>query len=317
MSDNTTAVAPIDKKRLAIFKDMTEATQEVARDFEGKLSKGATGLVMIQYDVGSRLADIIADEGTYGAGAVKQLSLYLGIPGGETTLYNLRNFAQEFDKEFVRQWTSKSMAGGGHLAMAHWFQIMKLKSKEKQEKLLNRTLKESWSANDLEKEVRAGSGGKTKNVRGGGRKPQTPTSPMAGLQKAFSVAQQLNRLEPVLLESVFDKIDSLEPDKVTDTLLEKLETTRDQVAETQETSGEMLTHLEKNIKRVTKILEKQKAAAEEAGDEDEDAGEEAPKKKKKKPASASSNGKAESNGHVDGAKKKKKKKKLRPVAAEA
>nr|HNH86947.1 hypothetical protein [Solirubrobacterales bacterium] len=53
--------------------------------------------------------------------------------------------------------------------------LMRLKERTQQEKMLGKILKQSLSANDFEKEIRA-SGAKLKHSRQGGRKPKTPSS---------------------------------------------------------------------------------------------------------------------------------------------
>lgn len=310
MSKN--AISPVEKKRLAILKEMSPATREVAQDFETRLGKVAHGIILTQYDMGSRIAEIMENEGEYGSGAVKQLSEYLNIAGGETTLYALRNFSESFDKDYVKEWSLKPMANGQFLSIGHWFKIMQLKDRKAQDKMLDRVFRESLSVNELEKEVRALGSKDKKNARQGGRKPATPTSPIAGLQTAFQIAQKWANLEPVLEESVFDAIDELPPDRINDALLEKLNETKSKLEEMAEKAQSAAERVGSNIERVETVLANKSQEAEEGDGEDDEAGdEEAPKKKSKKDKGT----KAEANGEAEGGKKKGKKKKAK-VAAE-
>jgi len=311
MSKNSTnAVTPVAKKRLALLKEMTPATREVAQDFETRLGKVAHGIILTQYDMGSRVAEVMENEGEYGSGAVKQLAEYLNVAGGETTLYALRNFSESFDKEYVKEYSLKPMGNGQFLSIGHWFKLMQLKDRKTQEKMLDRIFKESLTVNELEKEVRALGSKDKKNARQGGRKPATPTSPIAGLQTAFQLAQKWSNLVPVLEENVFDSIDELPPDRVNEALLEKLNETKEKIEEMTEKGQSALERVTANIERVETVLaNKSEEGSEEDGDEEGE--EEAPKKKSKKDKGS----KAESNGEAEGGKKKGKKKKAK-VAAE-
>ena len=269
MSDEkitSTAIAAVEKKRLQIYKAMPIALQEVASEFEAKLGRGARSVVLLQYDMGARMTDIIKDEATYGSFAVQQLADYLNVPGGTTTLYNLRNLAQEFDRNYVKDWSAKPMANGRFLELAHWIALMRIKERKDQEKMLVRVLKNSMSANDLEKEIRAGSV-KTKNARQGGRKPSRPSSAIAGLQKTFSMAQQLNRYEEVAEKDVFDVITEMPADEVTPALKERLEKTIKTLGETEEKAGAMKSRAEECLERVERVLSEKYEEAE-GGDEE-------------------------------------------------
>lgn len=310
MSKN--AISPIEKKRVALLKEMTPATRQVAEDFETRLGRGAQGIILIQYDMGSRVAEVMENEGEYGSGAIKQISEYLNIAGGETTLYALRNFAESFDKDYVKELSAKPMSNGQFLSVGHWFKVMQLRDRKTQDKIFDRIFRESLTVNELEKEIRGlGTHGKKNARQGGGRKPATPTSPIAGLQTAFQIAQKWANLEPVLEESVFDAIDELPPDRVNEALLEKLQQTKEKLDEMVVRSQSASDRVTANIERVEKVLSAKTAEADEDNEsesENEDTGKKAKKGKK---------GKAESNGEATEKKGKKgKKTKKEKVAAE-
>ena len=301
---STSVVNPIEKARLSVFKKMSPALQEIAKTFDEKLAKGATVIVVTMYDMGARLKEVVDDEGTYGSGAVKQLAEYHGISGGETALYAMMNFAKSFDKDYVKTNSLRPMANGHYMTLGHWLQLMKIQDDAKREKMLEKVLRESVSANDLEKEIRAGASGGTKNARQGGRKPKAPTSPIMGLQKTFELANKFVRWDDVAQKSVFDNIDEMEPDKVTDNLLAKAKTTLEMVEKVGETAASMKEHLESNIERIEQVLEtKAESAAEEYDEEEAD-----PKPKKK--VKPETNGKPEKNAKKEKDAKKKKKKKV-------
>lgn len=300
--------SPVDKARAKLFKQMTPATQAIAKEFGEDAKKAATGIVMIQYRLGTRVQAAVENEGEYGSGAVKLLADYLGTPGGESYLYSLMNFAKSFEKDYVKQKCAIEMANGQHLTITHWLQLMKVEDEGAREKLLKQVFAESMSAGDLEKQIRAGAAGKTKNARQGGRKPKTPSSPLVGLQQIFALDNKLVRFFDVAEKSVFDVLDEISPDKVTENLVERTETALQAVTEANEKTGEMKERLEANLERLKEVREKAEEAAAEEYDEE---AEEKPKKKKAK---------AEAGENGDGKKKKKDKKKdkksKRPVVAE-
>ncbi len=297
----TVATNPIEKARMEVFKQMKPELQAVAKRFEDKTKDGALGVLMLQYNMGAQLKDVVASEEKYGTGAVKQLATYLSIPGGAATLYSIMNFASAFDKEYVKTQTMRPMSNGGYLSLMHWIHLTKLSDEGKRTKLLERVLKESMSTGDLEREIQAGAAGALKNKRQGGRKPKTPTSPVVGLQATTQLANKFNNWQAVAIKSVFEVLEEIEPDKVTDALLAKAEESLKSVQAAGKTATAMEEQLTTSIEHMKEVLEKRAETAAEEYTEDT---EEAPKKKVKT-AEASANGTG-----------KKKKKKKKPVAAE-
>lgn len=253
---SSAATVPAEKKRTELLKEMAPETQKVAKDFEGKISAAAQGLVLIRYDMGARLRTVIEQEAKYGVNAVEQLAGYLNFPGGATGLYTLRNFAIAFDRDFVKEQASLTMSNGRPLETGHFLAIMKVKSKKAQNKLFDRVRQECLSTNSLEEEIRAEYD--TKNKRSGGRKPKTPTTPMAGLQKAFSQSQQLTNYLDVCEDAVFSKIDEMTPADVSPKLLERIDVTLKQLQQADEAVESGVKHLQKSRTRVLKILDEQK-----------------------------------------------------------
>ncbi len=276
-------VSPEEKERALILKRMTPAGQEVAKELELRMSRTAQGLVVAHYDMGARVRDALNErhgETTYGTGFVRQLADYLAIPGGEHHIYDLVKFSSTFDREYIKTNSAKSMAKGGYLSLSHWLALMRLEEHRDQEKLLNRTFKESFSVRELELEIQA-SGARTRNVRQGGRKPAVPTSAMAGLQKAFALSRSLVNFRPVMEQAVFARIDEMPPEDVNRPLLKKLREVRDTVTQANEAGSSILKRLDENIDRAKRVLAERK------------------NKKSKKTSAASA------NGEVTSAKKKK------------
>lgn len=308
-------VVPAEKKRFQVFKEMPAPLQEKARHFESLMGQGVRGTILIQYDMGAELLSIREDEGRYGSNATTQLANYLPIPGKteesrRTALYALMGFVNSFDKKFVQEHSVRQMKQGGFLQLGHWLALSRIPEKDEQSRLLEKVIANSWSTNDLERELAAGAA-KIRNKRSGGRNPKAPTSPIAGLQKLFDICQQLNRFEVVAEKSVFEALDEVDAEKVNKPLLERLEKTRDMAVQTGEKAQSAVERLDANIERVKEILDKKYSESEEKYSEEEDDGGEgkprAKEGKKAKKVKVVSNGIPPGNGKAKGKKKKVKK----------
>lgn len=264
MTATKQAVQPAEKKRSEILRDMTPAGRKMAEDFEKILGKGAKGIVLLQYDMGAKLSNAIENEAEYGNRFVEQLADYLPISGGAASFYNLRNFADAFEREYVEAESAVARSDGSFLELGHWLRLSQLKDKSDVKGYIKRIRANNLSVRELSREI-AAAGTKLKNTRQGGRKPGVPTSPLAGLQQTFSIAQKFTNLEPVLNEAVFDAIDHMPPAEVSDDLLAKLETTEQQLGLMSKACDKAIKHVTHNIERVKRVLKdrppEEKAAA--------------------------------------------------------
>jgi len=243
----------IGRKRVATFEAMTHDLQQVALDFASKLGKKARMQCLVEYDMGTKVREIIEEEAHYGSNAVQQLADYLGKQA--TAVYAWRNFAGAFDRQFVDATASEPMSNGEYVDTKHFYAMMKVKDGRKQRKLWNQVKQLSWSANQLEDEVRSTT--ETKNERSGGRKPQTPVSPSAGLESIRKDALKVGNLIPVICEHSCDAIDEMAPGKVDEKLLDTLTASRATVAEMHDAAGLLLGRIDANIDRVERVLESQ------------------------------------------------------------
>lgn len=279
--------------RAKLLKQMTPATAKAAEELSVKYGKAANGVVMIQYDVGTRLAQIAAAEAEYGSNAVAQLADYLCVPGGETGAYSLIRFATTFEKKYVATQMENPMMSGDHLTTQHWIVLSRLADEGNRDKMLKRVLKDSLSANDLEKEIRSGvAGGKAHGNRQGGRNPKVPSNPIVALQRTYELGNKFCRWETQVTGGMITAFDELEPEKITKEALTSAKKTDDMLAKVAEQAGDMQGKLAGAIERMETVLAARKAGkkgkaaeAEEAPEEEEgDVEEAAPKKKSAKPA---------------------------------
>jgi hypothetical protein len=270
-------VIPIDRARLQAFNRMNPATQQVAQEIEQQLKRGVQSMVLVYYDVGTRIDWLYSQRDQFGPQAISAIAEYLNIDGGETTLYALRNFARSFSREFVQSYSERTMANGKYLTLTHWLKLSQVSGTKRQTQLLQRVLAHSLSSNELEQEIRALPEGDRKNKRSGGRNPAVPKSPMAGLQVFYSLAQRLANYEPLLESTVCPALENIEPDRVSEELVEKLEATQAKIQEAVLRSQSASQRMQTIIQRMRRVLQQRcpdstpTAAAEPASDEEEPA----------------------------------------------
>ncbi len=256
----TDVASPVEKRRSQLLAEMTSATREVAKEFHGKLGTAARGVILVHYDVGKRVSDMVANEDTYGMNAVNQIAEFLSCQ--PMYLYSMKNVAEAFDRKFVESKTMKPMADGSFLTKQHWIEISKLTSASDREKMLKRTFANSLSSSDIEKEIQAGGSGKTKaHSRSGGKKPKSPTSAVAGLQKVFGLTQQWSNYMDVAEDAVFEAIDKMAPDSLNDAMLDRLKKTEEAAETLKEKADGFVKHVRKNIERVERVLKQRPAEA--------------------------------------------------------
>lgn len=304
MSDEKMTPAVIAKQRQVLLKEMSPQTREIAQEFEGRIAKVGAGVVMFNYDLGARVAKVMEDEATYGNKAVEQLAAYLQNPGGKSNLYSLKQVATTFDRAFVAEHMQNLMPGGGSLAIGHWVELAKVEDQKKRNTLLAQTLREGWSVGSLQTEIQAGI--RTRNTRQGGRRPAVPTSPIAGAQKLFSLAQQFNNYFPTCAKHVFDQIDEMTTDQASKPLIDKLEITLKQAEDMKVKADDVVDRLKTNLEHAKKALEEKYEKAEEGRTEMEEAGE---------PAKAKAKAKAKAPAKAPAKAAKKKVPAKKPVAA--
>jgi len=249
-----TALAPIEEKRKALLAEMSPELRLVVKDFEEKDMAAAVGPVMIAYDKGARIKRIIEQEAKFGTNAVEQLAAYFGVSA--TKFYELRNFASEWDKNFLKAELKKPMSNGDLLSYDHFRNLVRIKSSRDQTKLLRQVRLESMSSNSLSELISAQYEKKT--TRSGGRKPLTPSTPAAALQKAFSQSQQLSRYIDTMADGVFTKISEMAADAMDEKLLDRLHQTKEQFEAADKAIRGGLGALEKSETRVAKILNEKK-----------------------------------------------------------
>lgn len=284
----TKTLTPYEKKRKELLTEMTPPTREVALDFEKKITLLNQGEILVSYDMGARMKKVLGDESVYGANAAIQLAAYLGMTN-TTRFYNLVNMSEAFDRKWIASQAAQGLSNGQPMRLGHFLALSLVKLKKDLEGLLTRVRQESISVNDLELEVKAKY--ETKNTRSGGRNPGIPKSPEAGLQKSFSLAQQLSNYLEKFDDTILPSVEEIPPDDMDEKILERFERAETQLVATGEQVEATLQRMAISKKRVLAVLKQRAVRQEEANAEAHEAAKKRPNqpgvtkgKEKSKPA---------------------------------
>lgn len=243
---------PDQQKRAELLAAMTPALQQVAQRFDKLHATVTRGFLLTKYDMGMDVKKVLEETVKYGENAVGQLATYFDM--SETDLYDLRNLTDIYDRKQVEELALKTMANGKHVTITHVLNISKVKAAKDRQKLWDRVFAESLTSNQLADEVAAGY--ERTHKRSGGRKPARPTSPVAGAQQIASNVQTINNRFEVWKEAVFDTIDELEPTKIDEVLVVKLEEADAQITELENNITQYHERLRKNLKRAKDVVAK-------------------------------------------------------------
>lgn len=244
------------KAREAIFNEMAPVTRDVALEGLKRLQAGFQIALLVQYDLGTLVNSVHADETLneeQKRREIRRLADYWNQPHlNPSTLYDLRNVAAAFERDFVKAQVEERMSNGNYLTWSHFKELQKIGSEKRQLAVLKQIRQHCWSAKELALELQ----GKKESaiVRSGGRKPSLPKTPNAMLQKIFASVQQTdNYLEAVAepLEGIFLE---MPPQEVDEQFVENLDNTLTRLDQMEEHLKATRTKLKKVRTRVTSVL---------------------------------------------------------------
>lgn len=246
-----------------LLEDMAEVTRNAAIEGGKKLQAGHQVAVMISYDLGTIINSVYNAEeldDSRKRQEIKKLAAYWNQPNlGPTTLYDLRNVAIAFTRDFVKAQIDEKMTDGGCLTWSHFKELQKTNSEKRQLALLKQIRKNCWSANELAMELQGKKEAEIK--RGGGRPPTLPKTPNAMLQKLFSSVQ----LTDNYLSAVSDPLDGIfmemSPDDVDSIFLDNIDAALVRMGEAQQHLKDTAVKLKKVRVRTVTVLKNQASSA--------------------------------------------------------
>lgn len=276
----------IAESREVIFEDMDQVTKKAAEAGSKKLQAGFQVAVLIQYDLGEIVNRVFEAEHlneTERKAEIKKLAAYWNQPNLNTsTLYDLRNVAAAFDREFVKAQVEEKLNNGTYLTWSHFKELQKISSESKQLSILKKIRQHSWSANELALELQGRKEAAVK--RSGGRKPTLPKTPNAMVQKLFTTVQQADNYITAIADPLGDMLE-LSSSDFDDQFIENVTNTLDRISTTAKHFTETEKQLKKVLKRAQSVLSKASSDEEESEDVSPAP---AAKKRRGRPAKASS-----------------------------
>ncbi len=268
------------KQRNALFEDMDPITKQVAMSGIEKLQKGFKADLLVRYDVGELINKIFTANHLDDNQKKEELNK-LADYWGQTSLslYDLRNVAIAFTRQFLVEQVEEGMSNGNYLTWSHFRELQKVKE-TKRLGILKKVRQNNLSAKELALELQGNR--ENTHMRGGGRNPGIPKTPIAMLQKLFTTVQQTDNYLVALqepLETLFSQEDS--EASVDNKLIENIATTMERVDMTIENLQKTRSHLDAVRSKAMHLSEHTAMAAKKSGDSPEES--EAPKRKRGRP----------------------------------
>jgi hypothetical protein len=195
------------------------ALQGTQRKLCKLVAKQRTNFLRNIYEIG-RIAQegLDAYEAThshYGMGLVDQLAEEVGL-SARTLRYSLKLVETFSPKEFA------DLISNPKISWSHVIQLMSIEPPERRQQLLDRTIQESWSSDDLNAAILIAYG---RRQSSGGRKPAVPKNLNQALSRISKAAQKFrNAMELSWFGDAFDvpsTICDTPPEEITATLKER------------------------------------------------------------------------------------------------
>lgn len=263
MSDSKLVAAnPAAKARTAILAEMTPETQKVAKLCDECLTKAGAVDVLCRYRVGQHISKVLkqsaTNEATFGVYAIEQIADFIGE--NPTTLHNLKQVAEAFSEEFIKEWSSRPNSKGKCLTISHFVHAAMPKSAKERETMLARAIANGWSSRELLQEINAT--GSAANTRKGGRLPGRPANPISGIHELTKIALRFNRYETKIAgKFVFEPIQDYDAESVTPALDKKLAEADEEFGKLAESVDDARKQLGVCRERVTEVLAKKTTEA--------------------------------------------------------
>lgn len=252
------------KAREIIFQEMDPVTQAAAREGLQKVESGRKIAVLVSYDLGTIVNSVLEAthlNETQQRQELKKLAAYWNQPElGPTTLYDLRNVAISFDREFVKSQVESPMANGQYLSWGHFRELQKMPTDtpagvKAQMARLKQIRHHCMTVNELELE---GQGRRDSEIkRMGGRKPSLPKTPTAMLQKIYTTVQLTDNYLQAMSEPLGGIFLEMPPQDVDAQFVANIDSTLARMAEAQQHILETSQQLQKVRTRAQSVLTKQ------------------------------------------------------------
>lgn len=234
------------RKRERVLDQMTDSLKTIYTRINTKLNDDAKKSILTRFDVGESIAKVKGDERKYGERAMAQLSEALGYK--ESVLYSYAQIATTYTRERLEQFMNDMEKAGGYLSYSQVRLLITVDNVKLREQLEKRLVAELLTADQLTQIVQAKAGKRSNNSG-----PLAPRSPMAGLQQMAKMSESLLDRQAIYQKSIFDQLSAIEPDKVTEKLIEQLEDTDTKQKQLEQFCGENRRKLDVILDKVRQV----------------------------------------------------------------
>lgn len=250
-------VGPIAAHRQEVLDSMPDNLKQIAVQMHGELTQGTRKAVIHFHRIGLLVDQVLSDDtNRYGTKAMEKLESYLNIK--TAMLRNYREFARAFpDQAYVTELQNRPTATGLPLSVMHWIYASRVEDPRNQKAMIEKSVREGLTSNQLLDFISGAQDQSAGQASYAGRLHRPPSTPVAGVTKIGKLASKLdNYIKEVAEEHIFDPLANLSADIVTDSLGTTLQESRDRLAAVIESAQDAVKHLDKSIKRVTRIAGK-------------------------------------------------------------
>lgn len=129
---------PPQVRRQRAFGEMVPETRDLAEEFDRTLRATNRRQVMVRYDLGALVQEILGDAEKFGANGVAQLAEFAHVEGGVAALYASRDVAVAFSRLAVARQSDIPTQGGLLLSFEHFVELAHLPSDEMRTEVLHR-----------------------------------------------------------------------------------------------------------------------------------------------------------------------------------
>lgn len=270
--------APISDVRQKIVAEFNQTLLALYQKVNERFSQLSTGVLLVMWQIGEFVTMVKndTDGAKYGENAITRLAAALGRSTAE--LYNACTLRQNYSKEEITQISKTQLANGDYVSWRHMQILCQITSGEDRKKMLDKTVAEGWTSDELSNAINKAGTRVVKHHRKGGRAVGMPKTPFAAAKQVVRELGRLNKRVPVWVSSLVDKLDGAPADDL-DTAVQKAVQEALTVAETAQAEFDnLVTRLKATAQHVDTTLERSSAKLEK------------PEKSEKKPKPAKARG---------------------------
>lgn len=239
--------APVTKEQKAVISQMSEELRDKYRVIRQKLVVADQDDLMMRYEIGVEVVEVLDNESRYGSHALVQLSEALGGDMSDSELYHYAQLARTFTATELEKLSKRYTKKGNVISWGKLRELLPLEPGQRKT-LLKRLFEEDLTVRQLAalKKELTGASGKA------GRGPSIPKTPIAACDQIHKLIGELQKRHEYWEDSLFAKIRELPMDELAsqEVLLDRLRTIDADVTWLQDTAGDLKYQVDQALRRV-------------------------------------------------------------------